>query len=78
MVLKFNRLTEIEEKDSMGYEIWGLSNTSSNHPFIGCYFTPIGVSGKVYYDALKSAEKKLIDLGLTEIEAKAVIGRQLF
>jgi hypothetical protein len=79
MALKFRKLDEIPKNQSNGYDIWEFSNNSGiNAGVIGWYFVPADVDGKVYHDALKSAEKKLIDLGLTEIEAKAVIGKQLF
>jgi hypothetical protein len=79
MGLKFKRVSEIEAKNSSGYDIWELSNTFGSNPtLIGWYFVPSGIDGKDYHGALKSAEKKLIDLGLTELEAKAVIGKQLF
>jgi hypothetical protein len=79
MGLKFIKITEDETSSFNGYDVWELSNTFGSSPtLIGWYFVPADVDGKAYHDALKSAEKKLIDLGLTEIEAKAVIGRQLF
>jgi len=79
MALKFKKVDEIPNHQSNGYDIWEFSNNSGPYAgVIGWYFVPAGIDGKTYHDALKSAEKKLIDLGLTEIEAKAIMGRQLF
>jgi hypothetical protein len=77
MALKFKKLDEV--KTSSAYDVWEFSNNYGlDAGVIGWYFVPAGIDGKVYHDALKSAEKKLIDLGFTEIEAKAVIGKQIF
>jgi hypothetical protein len=79
MTLKFTKVDEISRKDSHGYDVWELSNSFGSSPgLVGWYFVPADVDGKSYHDALKSAEQKLIALGLTEIEAKAILGRQLF
>jgi hypothetical protein len=79
MGLIFKKVNEIVRKDSHGYDVWEFSNNfGSDAGLIGWYFVPADVDGKVYHDALKSAEQKLISLGLTEIEAKAIMGRQLF
>jgi hypothetical protein len=45
---------------------------------IGGYFVPKGILPIDYENATKSAENKLIALGLTDLEVKAIIGRQLF
>ena len=79
MTISFRKIDDISKENSHGYDVWELSdNFGSNPGVVGGYFVPAGVDGKEYYNALKSAEKKLIALGLTEIEAKAIIGRQLF
>ena len=79
MTLKFKKLDEISKNHSHGYDVWEFSdNFGLNGGLVGWYFVPDGVDGKTYHYALKSAEKKLIDLGFTEIEAKAVIGKQIF
>lgn len=81
MVLKFKKIDinkEYLEEDN-GYEIWELSdNFGGSESRVGTYYVPPGFDGKSYHDALRTAEQKLIALGLTTIEAKAVIGRQLF
>ena len=79
MAISFRKVDEIAKKDSNGYDIWELSNNFGTYPgVVGWYFVPAGTDGKEYYDALRTAEQKLIALGLTEIEAKAILGRQLF
>jgi hypothetical protein len=81
MALKFRKV-EINKdylEEDNGYEIWELSdNFIDKEGRVGNYYVPPGTDGKDYHDALRTAEQKLMALGLTEIEAKAVIGRQLF
>jgi hypothetical protein len=79
MTLKFKKIDGIPNHQSHGYDVWELSdNFGSNPGVVGWYFIPAGTDGAEYHNALKTAEKKLIDLGLTEIEVKAIMGRQLF
>jgi hypothetical protein len=79
MAISFRKVDEILKKYSNGYDVWEFSNNFGTYPgVVGWYFVPVGTDGAEYHNALKSAEKKLIDLGLTEIEAKAIMGRQLF
>lgn len=79
MAINFRKVDEVLKKDSNGYDIWELfDNFGANPGVVGWYYLPVGTDGKEYHDALKTAEKKLIALGLTEIEVKAIMGRQLF
>ena len=64
-----------EDVPSYGYDVWKVYE---NETQVGWYFVPENISGEEYEAALKSAEDKLIALGLTSLEAKAIIGRQLF
>jgi hypothetical protein len=57
------------------YDVWDLRNSNTH---LGAYFVPKDVTGQDYEAALISARNKLIALGLTTLEAKAIIGRQLF
>ena len=70
---------QLEKNDEFSnqkmYDVWDLKN--SNTP-LGSYFVPKDVTGQDYEAALISARNKLIALGLTTLEAKAIIGRQLF
>jgi hypothetical protein len=70
---------ELEKNSEFGamehYDVWDLRNSGTP---IGSYFVPKGVTGEDYEAALISARNKLIALGLTTLEAKAIIGRQLF
>jgi hypothetical protein len=75
MTINFKNITFDFEKRDPKYDVWQVSNGDK---ILGLYFTPLGVSGESYHKALYSAEKKLIALGLTELEAKAIIGKQLF
>jgi hypothetical protein len=75
MTINFKNITFDFEKRDPQHDIWQVSNGSQ---ILGLYFTPPGVSGESYHNALKSAEEKLMVLGLTSLEAKAVIGKQLF
>lgn len=78
MTISFRKV-DVLNKDSNGYDVWELSNNFGANPgVVGWYFVPVGTGGSEYHDALRTAEKKLRDLGLTEIEVKAIIGRQLF
>jgi hypothetical protein len=79
MGISFKKVDGITKSQSNGYDVWELSSISGvSSELIGWYFVPEGVDGKDYYDALLSAESKLIALGLTDLEVKAIIGRQLF
>lgn len=79
MAINFRKVTEILPKESNGYDVWELyDNFGSNSGVVGWYFVPTGTDGREYHNALRTAEQKLKALGLTEIEVKAIIGRQLF
>jgi hypothetical protein len=79
MTLKFKKVDGITKRESNGYDVWELSdNFGSNPGVVGWYFIPDGADGAEYHNALRTAEQKLKDLGLTEIEVKAIMGRQLF
>lgn len=79
MALKFKKLDEISKEQSHGYDVWELSNDfGTNAGILGWYFVPVDTDGIEYHNALKTAGQKLIALGLTDIEVKAVMGRQLF
>jgi hypothetical protein len=79
MAISFRKVDEISNQASNGYDVWELSNNFGDNPgIVGWYFVPFGTDGKEYHDALRTAEQKLIALGLTEIEVKAIMGRQLF
>ena len=59
--------------------MWELSDTfGPNAGVVGWYFVPVNTDGADYHNALRTAEQKLIALGLTDIEVKAIMGRQLF
>jgi len=81
MALKFRKVEinkDYLEQDN-GYDIWELSDTFSGRAgIVGHYYISPGLDGKEYHDAIRTAEQKLKALGLTEIEVKAIIGRQLF
>ena len=62
-------------KESEFYDVWELFNGENS---LGSYFVPKNVTGEEYEAAIVSARNKLIALGLTTLEAKAIIGRQLF
>jgi hypothetical protein len=70
---------QLEKNDEFSnqeiYDVWDLRN--GNTP-LGSYFVPKDVTGQEYEAALISARNKLIALGLTTLEAKAIVGRQLF
>jgi hypothetical protein len=79
MAISFRKVDEISKQESNGYDVWELSNNFGTNPgVVGWYFVPAGTDGKEYHDALRTAEQKLKALGLTEIEIKAIMGRQLF
>jgi hypothetical protein len=79
MAISFRKVDEISKQESNGYDVWELSNNfGTNAGVVGWYFVPAGTDGREYHDALRTAEQKLIALGLTEIEVKAIMGRQLF
>jgi len=70
---------ELEKNDQFSnqemYDVWDLRNGDTP---LGSYFFPKDVTGQEYEAALIGARNKLIALGLTTLEAKAIIGRQLF
>jgi len=67
------------EKIELEYELfYDVYVVIENGVRLGGYFVPKGVLPIDYDNALKSAEDKLITLGLTDLEAKAIIGRQIF
>jgi hypothetical protein len=79
MAISFRKVDEISNQASNGYDVWELLNNFGSNPgVVGWYFVPVGTDGREYHDALRTAEQKLIALGLTEIEVKAIMGRQLF
>jgi hypothetical protein len=79
MAISFRKVDEISRQNSHGYDIWELyDNFGSNPGVVGWYFVPADTDGKEYHDALRTAGQKLKALGLTEIEVKAIMGRQLF
>jgi hypothetical protein len=79
MAISFRKVTDITPKESNGYDVWELyDNFGSNPGVVGWYFVPAGTDGREYHDSLRTAEQKLKALGLTEIEIKAIMGRQLF
>jgi len=79
MALKFRKLDEIPKENSHGYDVWELSDNFGTSPgVVGWYFVPAGTDGAEYHNAFRTAEQKLKALGLTEIEVKAIMGRQLF
>ena len=57
------------------YDVWELSNSSN---LLGSYFVPKGTTGEEYEQALASAKEKLMTLGFSTLEIKAILGRQLF
>ena len=78
MTISFRKV-DVSNKDSNGYDVWELINNSGSSPgVVGWYFVPVGTDGREYHNALVTAEQKLKALGLTEIEIKAIMGRQLF
>jgi hypothetical protein len=78
MAISFRKV-DVSHKNSNGYDVWELVNNSgTSTEVVGWYFVPVGTDGKEYHDALVTAEQKLKALGLTEIEVKAIMGRQLF
>jgi hypothetical protein len=66
--------TELNKETGM-YDVWELSNSGN---ILGAYFVPKGVTGEEYEAALASAKNKLIAMGFTTLEVKAILGRQLF
>lgn len=69
------RIVEPGDMPSHGYDVWKAYEDGNQ---IGWYFVPEGVSAEEYEEALASAKSKLTALGLTELEADAIVGRQLF
>jgi hypothetical protein len=79
MAISFRKVNEVSVEEAHGYDVWELSNNFGINPgVVGWYFVPSGTDGREYHDALRTAEQKLKALGLTEIEIKAIMGRQLF
>jgi hypothetical protein len=66
---------KMEIENEIFYDIYVVIE---NGVTIGGYFVPKGILPIDYENATKSAENKLIALGLTDLEVKAIIGRQLF
>ena len=73
MARKLEKNSELSKLEY--YDVWDLTN--SGDP-IGSYFVPVGVTGEEYENALNSAKNKLIALGFTTLETRAILGRQLF
>jgi hypothetical protein len=73
MSKELNRNAELSRESI--YDVWDLKNAGVP---TGSYFVPKTVTGEDYEAALISARNKLIALGFTTLEAKAIIGRQLF
>jgi hypothetical protein len=65
----------IEFSKTQPYDVWDVTNGSES---LGSYFVPKNTTGEDYENALISARNKLIALGFTTLEAKAIIGKQLF
>ena len=61
-------------KESL-YDVWDLKNSGTP---LGSYFVPKGVTGEEYEELLVSIKNKLMAMGFTTLETKAIIGRQLF
>ena len=74
MAKTFERLPEHQD-EAHGYDVWSVYEDKK---LLGWYFVPENVSGEDYELSLESGKQKLINLGFTEIEAKALMGRQLF
>jgi hypothetical protein len=74
MVKKLEKNVEANS-EIKSYDVWELSNSGN---VLGSYFVPKTVTGEEYEAALASAKSKLMALGLTTLEVKAVLGRQLF
>ena len=74
MVRKLEKDSELNKQTDM-YDVWELSNSGES---LGSYFIPKGVTGEDYENALASARSKLVALGFSTLEIKAIIGRQLF
>ena len=66
---------KIEIDNESFYDIYRVIE---NEVTVGGYFVPKGILPIDYENATKSAENKLTALGLTDLEIKAIIGRQLF
>jgi hypothetical protein len=75
MAKTFLKVPVPENHNSHGYDLWEVTEDGT---MLGWYFTPAGVTGQQYEDALDSAMSKLVALGLTELEVQALLGRQLF
>lgn len=73
MAKKLEKNTELSSLET--YDVWDLTN--SGQP-LGSYFVPKGVTGEEYEALLATVKDKLINLGFTTLEAKTILGRQLF
>lgn len=74
MAKKLEKDNDLNKQTDM-YDVWELSNAGES---LGSYFVPKGVTGEQYENAIISAKNKLIALGFSTLEVKALIGRQLF
>jgi hypothetical protein len=74
MAKKLEKSVELDKQTEM-YDVWEMLNGSNS---LGSYFVPKSVSGEEYEAALASAKQKLMSLGFTTLEVKAILGRQLF
>jgi len=74
MVRKLEKDNDLN-KDTAMYDVWELSNSGDS---LGSYFIPKGATGEEYEAAIISARNKLIALGFSTLEVKAIVGRQLF
>lgn len=74
MTRKLEKNVDLDKETNM-YDVWELSTSGKS---AGSYFVPKGATGEDYENALSSAKAKLIALGFTTLEIKAIIGRQLF
>ena len=75
MAKTFVQIPEPEGANAHGYDLWEVTE---NGKMLGWYFVPEGATGQEYDNALDSAMTKLKALGLTELEVRSLLGRQLF
>jgi hypothetical protein len=73
MAKKLEKNVELSKQEK--YDVWELKNEDI---LLGSYFVPKTVTGENYEAALASAKDKLMALGFTTLEVKAILGRQLF
>ena len=74
MVKKLEKDNDLNNNTD-AYDVWELSSSGK---VLGSYFVPKGTTGEDYENSIASAKKKLMDLGFTTLETRAIIGRQLF